>query len=69
MVYCLHKMGFNGGEAELPAASFDAREGLALLPPQGVPGASLRVMRYFCGDITHVQAFVDRPASASARAT
>ncbi len=63
LVYCLTKMGFQGGE---PAG------------PYGAPGAvkvkdfpyfhlkaflshPLSVMRYFCGEVTHVQAFLNRP--------
>ncbi len=62
LVYCLHKMGFNGGEEgyAYPASSRFA----------GFPYAHLKaflthpfsVMRYFCGDITHIQAFVSRPS-------
>ena len=62
MVYCLHKMGFNGGEPpnyQPPASSrvkswpyFHLKAFLA---------HPFAVMRYFCGDITHIQAFVDRP--------
>lgn len=59
MVYCLHKMGFNGGEASY---SKSARRWLT---PYSHLKAFLAhpfaVMRYFCGDITHVQAFCDRP--------
>jgi predicted dehydrogenase len=63
VVYCLHKVGFNGGE-----------EGYKFTPGPanrltGWPYAHLKAflahpfacMRYFCGDITHVQAFLDRP--------
>ncbi|MCS6777150.1 MAG: Gfo/Idh/MocA family oxidoreductase [Chloroherpetonaceae bacterium] len=61
LVYCLHKMGFSAGEGtyqpnrnarwwDLPYAHFKA----FLSHP-------FSVMRHFCGDITHVQAFVNRP--------
>jgi predicted dehydrogenase len=61
-VYCLHRMGFFGGEATYSApgggGNFD-----------GFPHAHLKaflahpfsLMRHFCGDITHIQAFLDRP--------
>lgn len=60
-VYVLHKVGFNGGE-EVYAPNTSTRF-------RGFPYAHLKaflahpfaVMRYFCGDITHIQAFVDRP--------
>ena len=63
LVYCLHKMGFSGGEATY-GPNKDARW-------WGFPYAHLKaflahpfsVMRHFCGDITHIQAFVDRPSS------
>lgn len=60
-VYCLHKMGFSSGEdAYAPTASSRFK---------GFPYAHLKaflthpfsVMRHFCGDITHIQAFVNRP--------
>jgi predicted dehydrogenase len=61
LVYCLHKMGFNGG-VETYGPNRNSRW-------WGFPYAHLKaflthpfsVMRYFCGDVTHVQAFVDRP--------
>ena len=61
-IYCLHKVGFNGGEEGYHGAGAGTR-----LP--GWPYAHLKAflahpfacMRYFCGDITHVQAFVERP--------
>ncbi|MBM4144051.1 MAG: Gfo/Idh/MocA family oxidoreductase [Lentisphaerae bacterium] len=62
-VYCLHRMGFIGGEAGYSygggGGNFD-----------GFPYAHLKaflahpfsLMRHFCGDVTHVQAFLDRPS-------
>ncbi len=61
LVYCLHKMGFSAGEMayavnkdqrwwNLPYAHFKA----FLTHP-------FSVMRHFCGEVTHVQAFVNRP--------
>ena len=62
MIRDLHKVGFNGGE-ELYSPNASTRF-------KGFPYAHLKaflahpfaVMRYFCGDITHIQAFVDRPS-------
>jgi predicted dehydrogenase len=59
-VYCLHKVGFNGGE--------DLYQGVAS-PRWQRPYSHVKaflahpfsVMRYFCGDITHVQAFLNKP--------
>lgn len=59
-VYCLHKMGFNGGDG--------AYKGIAS-PRWQKPYSHVKaflahpfsVMRYFGGDITHVQAFMNKP--------
>ncbi|HAZ62030.1 MAG TPA: oxidoreductase [Armatimonadetes bacterium] len=61
LVYCLHKMGFSGGEYtygpnknprwwNFPYAHFKA----FLTHP-------FSVMRHYCGDVTHVQCFANRP--------
>ncbi len=61
-IYCLHKMGFQGGE---PAGYQCPRDPRSYQLPYFHLKAFLThpfsVMRHFCGDITHVQAFVDRP--------
>jgi predicted dehydrogenase len=63
LVYCLHKMGFSGGEPSYKAAGagdykFSAFPYSHLKAFLSHPFA---VMRHFCGDVTHVQAFVNRP--------
>ncbi|MBE0698179.1 MAG: Gfo/Idh/MocA family oxidoreductase, partial [Anaerolineaceae bacterium] len=61
-VYCLHKMGFNGGEPpdyQPPASS--RVKGWPYFHLKAFLAHPFAVMRYFCGDITHIQAFVDRP--------
>lgn len=62
LVYCLHKVGFDGGDAGYGGVG-DIRS--RWLKPYSHVKAFLThpfsVMRYFCGDITHVQAFLDRP--------
>ncbi|MDO8685729.1 MAG: Gfo/Idh/MocA family oxidoreductase [Clostridiales bacterium] len=60
MVYCLHKMGFNGGEATYspPPPRF---KDYPYSHAKAFLTHPFSVMRYFCGDITHVQAFMDRP--------
>ena len=61
-VYCLHKVGFNGTEADYGGVA-DAKS--RWLKPYSHCKAFLThpfsVMRYFCGDIVQVQAFLDRP--------
>lgn len=60
LMYCLVKMGFNGGEVD----NYQPPAGIADLPyfhAKAFLSHPLSVMRYFCGDITHVQAFCNRP--------
>jgi predicted dehydrogenase len=62
LVYCLTKMGFQGAEPEKYGAP-------GSLKVKDYPYFHLKaflthpfsVMRYFCGDITHVQAFLNAP--------
>ncbi len=62
MVYCLHKMGFSGGEPENYTALGSSRvQGWPYFHLKAFLSHPFTVMRYFCGDVTHVQAFVDRP--------
>ncbi len=62
LVYCLHKMGFSGGEpANYTAPTSSRVKGWPYFHLKAFLSHPFSVMRYFCGDITHVQAFVDRP--------
>ena len=61
MVYCLHKMGFSGGEATYGPSGDPRWKGFPYAHLKAFLSHPFSVMRYFCGDITHVQAFVDRP--------
>ena len=61
LVYCLHKMGFNGGEAGYAPATSSRMKDLPYFHLRAFLSHPFADMRYFCGDITHVQAFVDRP--------
>ncbi|MGC8668895.1 MAG: Gfo/Idh/MocA family protein [Chthonomonadales bacterium] len=61
LVYCLHKMGFSSGE-EAYGPNKNARWwGFPYAHFKAFLSHPFSVMRYFCGDITHVQAFVNRP--------
>jgi predicted dehydrogenase len=61
-VFCLHRMGFVGGEYTYGGPDKGANMG-------GFPYAHVKaflahpfsLMRHFCGDITHIQAFMGRP--------
>ena len=59
MVYCLHKMGFNGGEATYSPSN--KRWSFPYSHLKAFLAHPFAVMRHFGGDITHVQAFLDRP--------
>lgn len=62
LCYCLHKMGFNGGE-ETYGPSYSTRvKGLPYFHMKAFLTHPFSVMRYFCGDITHIQTFSDRPS-------
>ena len=55
-------MGFSGGEPEGYKAPASSRvKDWPYFHVKAFLSHPLAVMRYFCGDITHVQAFVDRP--------
>jgi predicted dehydrogenase len=61
LVYCLHKMGFSGGEMHYAPSSSTRVKDWPYFHLKAFLSHPFSVMRYFCGDITHVQAFVDRP--------
>jgi len=62
IVYCLHKMGFSGSEPEnYTAPGSPKTKGWPYWHLKAFLTHPFSVMRNFCGDITHVQAFVDRP--------
>jgi predicted dehydrogenase len=62
LVYCLHKMGFNGGEEKYAPSTSTRVKGWPYFHLKAFLTHPFSVMRYFCGDVTHVQAFVDRPS-------
>lgn len=61
LVYCLAKMGFNGGEANYAPASSGKIKGHPYFHMRAFLTHPFSVMRHFCGDITHIQTFSDRP--------
>jgi predicted dehydrogenase len=60
-VYCLHKMGFPGGEETFKPTGSPRHAGFPYFHMKAFLTHPFSVMRHFCGDITHVQAFVDQP--------
>lgn len=61
LVYCLHKMGFSAGEETYSPAASSRFKGFPYAHLKAFMSHPFSVMRHFCGDITHVQAFVNRP--------
>ncbi len=63
LIYCLHKMGFPGGEMTYSGPSRSPRiEGYPYFHVKAFLSHPFSLMRHFCGDITHVQAFLGRPS-------
>jgi predicted dehydrogenase len=61
LVYCLHKMGFSAGEATYGPNASSRFKGFPYAHLKAFLSHPFSVMRHFCGDVTHVQAFVNRP--------
>ncbi|HOX38887.1 MAG TPA: Gfo/Idh/MocA family oxidoreductase [Candidatus Brocadiia bacterium] len=61
MVYCLHKMGFSAGEDNYGPTTSSRFKDLPYAHLKAFLSHPFSVMRNFCGDVTHVQAFVNRP--------
>ena len=62
LVYCLHKMGFAGGEYTYKPSDAPRSKGFPYFHVKAFLTHPFSVMRYFCGDVTHVQAFLDKPS-------
>ncbi len=63
VLYCLHKMGFAGGEHTYGGAPTGYRDkGFPYFHVKAFLAHPFSIMRHFCGDITHVQAFMDQPS-------
>lgn len=62
LLYCVHKVGFNGSEAAYGGRpGLDSRWNTPYSHLKAFLAHPFSVMRYFCGDIIGVQAFLDRP--------
>ncbi|HEY3281715.1 MAG TPA: hypothetical protein VGN26_05525, partial [Armatimonadota bacterium] len=62
LVYCLHKMGFSGGEGSYGPNNSSRFKGFPYAHFKAFLTHPFSVMRHFCGDVTHVQCFVNRPS-------
>lgn len=61
-IYCLHRMGFIGGEETYSKGSGVNFDGFPYSHTKAFLAHPFSLMRHFGGDITHVQAFMDRPS-------
>ena len=61
-IYCLHRMGFPGGVATYAPGGGPNAAGFPYFHVKAFLSHPFSIMRYFCGDITHVQAFMGRPS-------
>ena len=66
LVYCLHRMGFPGGENTYRHDRSARSDGFPYFHVKAFLSHPFSIMRYFCGDVTHVQAFFDKPSSRKA---
>ncbi len=60
-VFCLHRMGFPGGELSYKPGGGPNSEGFPYFHVKAFLAHPFAIMRHFCGDITHLQAFMERP--------
>jgi predicted dehydrogenase len=62
-VFCLHRMGFPGGERTFSAGGGPPNaKGFPYFHVKAFLAHPFSIMRYFCGDITHIQAFMSQPS-------
>jgi predicted dehydrogenase len=62
LVYCLCKMGFQGGEPDSYTAPGSKKvKDFPWFHMKAFMSHPLSVMRHFCGEVTHVQSFMNRP--------
>jgi predicted dehydrogenase len=62
LVFCLAKMGFQGGETENYKTPGSPKvKDFPYFHMKAFMSHPLSVMRYYCGEVTHVQAFLNRP--------
>jgi len=62
-LYCLHRMGFAGGELNYNGPGNNPNAvGFPYFHVKAFLAHPFSIMRHFCGDITHVQAFMSQPS-------
>ncbi len=60
--YCLHRMGFPGGVATYAPSDAPRSKEFPYFHVKAFLHHPFSVMRHFCGDVTHIQAFMERPS-------
>lgn len=60
-LYCLHRMGFCGGEETYRPGGGPNFDGFQYSHTKAFLAHPFSLMRHFGGDISHIQAFMDRP--------
>jgi len=61
-LYCLHRMGFVGGVHTYAPGGGPNVAGFPWFHVKAFLAHPFSIMRFFCGDVTHVQAFFSRPS-------
>jgi predicted dehydrogenase len=61
-IYCLHRMGFVGGVHNYAPGGGPNVAGYPYFHVKAFLAHPFSIMRHFCGDITHIQAFMGRPS-------
>ncbi len=62
-VYSMMKVGFNGSSTAVNRADKTSRWQMPYSHAKAFLTHPFSVMRHFCGDITHIQAFMDKPGA------
>ncbi len=62
-VYAMTKVGFNGSSVTVEPVDKNSRWQMPYSHAKAFLTHPFSVMRHFCGDITHIQAFMDKPGA------
>ncbi len=60
-VYCINKVGFNGSAINPSLIDKNSRWQMPYSHAKAFLTHPFSVMRHFCGNVTHIQAFMDKP--------
>ncbi len=62
-IYCINKVGFNGSAIVPAEIDRNSRWQMPYSHAKAFLTHPFSVMRHFCGDVTHIQAFMDKPGT------